>query len=521
MANRRLSMRKINEVLRLNWEKGFSARQIAKSCDIARSTVKDYLDRAQLNGFTWPLSDDLDDAAVERLLFPPAAHTDTDKRVMPSMKYLHQELKKKRVTLQLLWSEYKKGNPDGYQYSRFCERYHQWTGKLDVCLRQTYRAGEKLFVDYAGQTIPVTDSFSGKTREAYLFVATLGASNYTFAWASFSQDLPSWIDAHVRALEFFGAVPEIITPDNLLSGVTKPCYYEPDINPTYLDFSLHYGTVIIPARIKKPKDKAKVETAVKIAEMWILAALRNHTFFSLEELNKAVAEKLVEFNERKFKKMDGTRKSLFETIDKPAMKPLPLQAYEYAEWKKATVSIDYHITAADHYYSVPYQLIKERVDVRLTATTIEVLFKNNRVASHARSYEKWKHTTLPEHMPKSHQKYLEWTPSRIIAWAGKNGPHTETLISRIIESRRHPEQGFRSCLGVMRLAKHYSAERLEAACARALTLNACSYKYIKSILEKGLDKQPLLPAFDSVKPVLHYNLRGKEYYRQQQGVVHA
>ena len=440
---------------------------------------------------------------------------------MPSMKYLHQELKKKRVTLQLLWSEYKKGNPDGYQYSRFCERYHQWTGKLDVCLRQTYRAGEKLFVDYAGQTIPVTDSFSGKTREAYLFVATLGASNYTFAWASFSQDLPSWIDAHVRALEFFGAVPEIITPDNLLSGVTKPCYYEPDINPTYLDFSLHYGTVIIPARIKKPKDKAKVEAAVKIAEMWILAALRNHTFFSLEELNKAVAEKLVEFNDRKFKKMDGTRRSLFETIDKPTMKPLPLQAYEYAEWKKATVSIDYHITAADHYYSVPYQLIKERVDVRLTATTIEVLFKNNRVASHARSYEKWKHTTLPEHMPKSHQKYLEWTPSRIIAWAGKNGHHTGALVSRIIESRRHPEQGFRSCLGVMRLAKHYSPERLEAACTRALSLNACSYKHVKSILEKGIDKQPLPPVSDSVTPVIHYNIRGKDYYQQQEVAEHA
>ena len=292
-------------------------------------------------------------------------------------------------------------------------------------LRQTYRAGEKLFVDYAGQTIPITDSLTGKTRDAYLFVATLGASNYTFAWASFSQDLPSWINAHVRALKFFGAVPEIIVPDNLLSGITKPCYYEPDINPTYLDFSLHYGTVIIPARVRKPKGKAKVETAVKIAEMWILAALRNHTFFSLDELNKAIAEKLIESNDRKFKKMDGTRRSLFETIDKPAMKPLPLQSYEYAEWKKATVNIDYHITVDDHYYSVPYPLIKKRVDIRLTATTIEVLFKSNRVASHARSYEKWKHTTLPEHMPKSHQKYLEWTPSRIIVWAGKSGPIPE------------------------------------------------------------------------------------------------
>ena len=514
-------MRKINEVLRLRWEKGFSARQIAQSCDIARSTVKDYLDRAQLVGLTWPVPDDLNDAAVEQMLFPPVAHIEADKRVMPPMDYIQRELRRKGVTLQLLWYEYKRTNPDGYQYSQFCWRYHQWRGKLDVCLRQAYRAGEKLFVDYAGQTIPITDSLSGKTRDAYLFVATLGASNYTFARASFSQDLPSWISAHVRALDFFGAVPEMIIPDNLKSGVTKPCYYEPDINPTYLGMALHYGTVIIPARVAKPKDKAKVETAVKIAEMWILAALRNHTFFSLEELNKAVAEKLIEFNNRKFKKMEGSRRSLFETIDKPALKPLPIQAYEYAEWKKATVNIDYHITVDDHHYSVPYQLAKEQVDVCFTVGTVEILFKNKRVASHARSYEKWRHTTLVEHMPKSHQKYLEWTPSRIIAWAGKNGSHTGTMVSRIIESRRHPEQGFRSCLGVMRLAKHYSSERLEAACARALSLNACSYKHVKSILEKGLDKQPLSPASDSAVPVLHYNIRGKDYYQRMAAPIYV
>ena len=520
MANRRLSMRKIKEVLRLKWEKGLSAHQIAESCDISRSTVKDYLDKAQTRGITWPLPDDLDDAAVEHLLFPPVDRKDTNKRHMPPMDYIHRELKRKRVTLQLLWYEYKKTNPDGYQYSQFCERYRQWRGKLDVCLRQSYRAGEKLFVDYAGQTIPVTDSFFGTTREAYLFVATLGASNYTFASANFSQDLPSWISAHVKTLDYFGAVPEIIVPDNLLSGVTKPNYYEPDINPTYLDLSLHYGTVIIPARVRKPKDKAKVETAVKIAEMWILAALRNHTFFSLEELNKAISEKLIELNDRKFQKMEGSRRSLFETIDKPAMKPLPIRAYEYAEWKKATVNVDYHIAVDDHYYSVSYQLIKERVDVRLTTTTIEVLYKNNRIASHARSYDKWKHTTLPEHMPKSHQKFLEWTPSRIIAWAGKNGPHTQALVTRIIESRRHPEQGFRSCLGVMRLAKHFTEQRLEAACQRAISLNACSFKHVKSILENSIDKQPLIPACDSVKPIQHHNLRGKEYYLQQE-VGHA
>jgi len=516
MANRRLSMRKIKEVLRLKWEKGFSARQIAKSCDIARSTVKDYLNRAQLMGLAWPLPDDLDEAAVEHMLFPPAAHIDANKRPIPSMEDIHRDLKKKGVTLQLLWYEYKQANSDGYQYSQFCKCYHQWADKLDVCLRQTYRAGEKLFVDYAGQTIPVIDPVSGKTRDTWLFVAALGASNYTFAWASFSQDLPSWINAHVRALDFFGAVPEIIIPDNLKSGITKPCYYEPDINPTYHDMARHYGTVIIPTRVARPRDKAKVEAAVKIAEMWILAALRNHTFFSLEELNKAVAEKLVEFNNRKFKKMEGSRRILFETIDKPAMKPLPINAYEYAEWKKSTVNIDYHVEVDAHYYSVPYQLAKERVDVRLTAATMEVLFKNKRVASHARSYDKWQHTTLEEHMPKSHQKYLEWTPSRIITWAGKNGPSTQSLVSRILESRRHPEQGFRSCLGIMRLAKLYTPERLETACTRAFSLNACSYKHVKSILENGLENQPLPSTSDSVKPVYHYNIRGKDYYQQKE-----
>ena len=283
---------------------------------------------------------------------------------MPSLEYIHKELKKKGVTLQLLWYEYKQTNLEGYQYSQFCFLYHQWAGKLDTCLRQTYRAGEKLFVDYAGQTIPVQDQFTGKIREAQLFVATLGASNYTYVYASYSQDLPSWIKAHVNAFDFFGGVPEIIIPDNLKSGVTKPCYYEPDINPTYLDMAKHYGTAIIPARIRKPRDKAKVESAVGFAERWIIAALRNHTFFSLIELNKAIAEKLSELNNRSFQKMEGSRRSLFETIDKPALKQLPLSSYEYALWKKHRVNVDYHITVDDHHYSVPYQLVKEQVDVR-------------------------------------------------------------------------------------------------------------------------------------------------------------
>jgi len=513
MAAERLSMRTIREVLRLKWEQKLSNKRIAQSCNIARSTIKDYLARAKRAGVSWPLPPELDDSRLEALLYPVRTTELPEKRGVPSMEYMRTELAKKRVTLRLLWLEYKQANPEGYQYSQFCLLYQQWAAKLDVCLRQTYRAGEKLFVDYAGQTIPVVNPFSGKTKEASLFVAALGASSYTFAWASFSQELPSWIEAHVRAFSFFEGVVEILVPDNLRSGVTRPCYYEPDINPTYLEMARHYGTVVIPARVAKPKDKAKVESAVLFAERWILAALRNHTFFNLVELNKAIAEKLEEMNNRPFQKMNATRRSLFESVDRPALKPLPAVAYEYAEWKKARVNIDYHIEIEGHYYSVPYQLVKEQVDVRMTASTVEVLFKNNRVAAHPHSHHRGIHTTLTEHMPKAHQKYLEWTPSRIIHWASQNGPHTQDLVTRILEGRRHPEQGFRSCLGIMRLGKRFSSERLEAACARALILKAHSYRSVESILKNNLDAQELASATPG-KPILHDNIRGKEYYQE-------
>ena len=521
MAAERLSMRTIREVLRLKWEKGLSNKQISQSCHVARSTIRGYVFRAERKGLSWPLAPDLDDdGRLEALLFPSPSAESAEQRGPLDMGYIHKELTRKSVTLRLLWLEYKAANPDGYQYSQFCFHYHQWRGKLDVSLRQPHRAGEKLFVDYAGQTIPVMDPVSGQSREARLFIAALGASSYTFAWAAFSEDLPSWIEANVRALNFFGGVPEILVPDNLKSGVTKPCYYEPEINPTYHKFACHYGTVIIPARSLKPKDKAKVEAAVQIAERWILAALRNHTFFSIEELNRAIAEKLQDLNNRKFQKMDASRKSLYETVDRPALKPLPSVPYQYAECKKVRVNIDYHIGIDDHYYSVPYQLVKEQVEAWVTTTTVEVLFKNRRVAVHPRSGEKYKHTTLTEHMPKAHQKYLQWTPSRIMDWAGKNGPNTRDLASCIMESRKHPEQGFRSCLGIMRLGKRYSPERLEAACGRALFLKAYSYKSVESILKANLDKQALPESSSVEKPILHYNIRGREYYRQEEA-AHA
>lgn len=514
MAKRRLSMRKIKEVLRLRLENNCSVRQIAKSCDMGHSTVADYLSRIKEAKLSWPLPPDLDDNDLEALLYPSVTDNTPPKRQMPPMEYLFQELKKKGVTLQLLWHEYKQENPEGYQHSQFCDLYRRWVKKLDVSLKQKYTAGEKLFIDYAGQTIPIIDPSTGEVTEAQIFLATLGASNYTYAQASASQDLPSWINCHVNAFKFFGGVPQILVPDNLKSGVTKPCRYEPDINPTYLDLAQHYGATVIPARPGKPRDKAKVESAVLIAERWILAPLRNRTFFSISELNKAIAEKITEFNTRRFQKLDANRKQLFEKIDKPTLRPLPETPYEFAEWKKARVNIDYHIEVHHHYYSVPYQLRKEQVDVRITSRTIEILFKNRRVASHPRDYRPGAFTTLPEHMPKSHQKYLDWTPSRIIKWAAKNGPCTEKLISLVLESRTHPEQAYRSCLGIMRLVNRYTPQRLEAACTRAIRVKAYSYKTIDSILKKGLDQQiSLFDQTENTKTITHHNIRGEQYYQ--------
>jgi transposase len=513
MTKRRLSMRKIEEVLRLKWGHQLSNRQIANSCLISHTTVREYLDRARLAGLSWPLDPALDNTTLGSMLFPEKPALPSTQRTMPSMDYLFRELKRKGVTLQLLWYEYRQANPDGYQYSQFCYRYRQWVKKLDVTLRQEHRAGEKLFIDYAGQTVPIIDPATGECVEAQIFIAALGASSYTFAEASLAQDLPSWIRSHVHAFQFFGGVTQILVPDNLKSGITHPHRYEPDINPTYQDLAQHYQTTVIPARSGHPKDKAKVESAVLVAERWILAALRNHTFFSLAELNHCIAQKLTDLNTRKFQKLDATRKDLFDSVDKPALIALPPTPYEYAEWKKARVNIDYHVEVDRHYYSVPYQLVREQVDVRLTATTVEILFKNKRVASHQRSYRQGGFTTLPQHMPKSHQRYLEWTPSRIVRWAEKNGPNTKQLLSAILQSKTHPEQGFRSCLGIMRLTKSYSSDRLEAACSRALLIKAYSFKSVESILKKNLDQQTLLFDQDETdQSTPHSNVRGKNYY---------
>jgi transposase len=511
MAAERLTMRKTKEILRLHFGLGMSGRKIARSCNIARSTVADYILRAKAAGIGWPLPDAMDDATLDAKLFVTQGAKPSDK-AMPQMEEIHKELRKKGVTLQLLWVEYKQNNPDGYQYSRFCELYSRWAGTLDLSLRQEYHAGEKMFVDFAGTGVPITDPLTGEVRIAEIFVAVLGASNYTYAEAALSQDLPCWIDLHCNAFEYFTGAAHITIQDNLKSAVIKPCRYEPDITPAYQAMAEHYGTVIIPARVRKPKDKAKVETSVLLVTRWIIAALRHHIFFSLQELNDKIKELLVILNNKKFKKLNSTRRELFETLDRPSLKPLPVQRYQYADYKKARVHIDYHIEVEGHFYSVPHQLRGKEVEAWFNARTVEIIYKGNRVATHARSYQQGKFTTIPEHRPEAHKKYYEWTPARIINWAAQTGPETAALVENILCSRPHPEQGYRSCLGIISLGKKFSPERLEAACKRAVSIKAYSYKSVKSILKTGLDRQ-LSPERKEVIPTLyHDNIRGKEYY---------
>jgi transposase len=505
-------MRKIKEVLRLKWAQGLSNRQIAKACGIGRPTVGEYLRRAAEAGLAWPLPTDLDEATLERQLFPPPPSLPAQARGVPDWSLVHQELKRKGVTLFLLWQEYRETHAEGYQYSWFCDHYRAWQGKLDVVMRQDHHAGEKLFVDYAGQTIPVVDRYTGEIREAQIFVAVLGASNYTYAEATWTQGLADWIGSHRRTFAFLGGVPELVVPDNLRAGVSKAHRYEPDTNPTYQDMASHYGVAVLPARVRRPRDKAKVEAGVLVVERWILAALRRRTFFSLAELNAAIAGLLEKLNGRPFKKLPGCRRAHFEALDKPALRPLPGAPYVYAEWKKARVHIDYHVAIDGHYYSVPHALIKKQLDVRITQHTLECFYRGNRVASHRRSQQKGRHTTLPAHMPESHRQAGEWTPQRLSNWAAKTGPATEKLITTVLMSRRHPQQAYRSCLGILRLGKAYGDARLEGACQRALILGSHSYKSIESILKHRLDNKPLAEQQELALPEDHDNIRGPSYY---------
>lgn len=505
-------MRKLREVLRLALGTQMSDRMIGHSVSISHVTVGKYRRGAEEAGISSCDVEKMGDLELHRLLKVDPREGHKKDRPLPDWQWIHKELRKKGVTLLLLWEEYKAIYCDGYQLSQFYKLYEQWKKRLQVTLRQTHKAGEKMFVDYAGQTVPIIDRLTGQTREAQVFVAVLGASNYTYAEATWDQSLANWIGSHVRAFEFFGGVTEIVIPDNLKSGISKACRYEPDINPSYHEMSVHYDTVISPTRVRKPRDKAKVEVGVQVVERWILAALRNQQFFSLGELNRAIAQLLVKLNSRPFKKLDGSRLSWFETMEKEALKPLPQSRYVFSEWKNSRVNIDYHVELEKHYYSVSYQLVHEEMDIRYTATTVEIFHRGHRVTSHLRSYKQGHYTTKKEHMPKSHQMYLEWTPSRMIRWAKKTGEATAEVVEKIMQSKRHPELGYRACLGILRLGKRYTDERLEMASRRAIAIRSYSYKSIRSILENGLDRVPLPETKKGSTPIIHEHIRGKAYY---------
>jgi transposase len=473
------------------------------------------LGRAHAAGLAdWASVAGLSEAELESRLY---GRPRSGSRPVPDPLWLHTERQRKGVTLELLHHEYLEQHPDGYRYSQFCEHYRRWCKKRRLSMRQVHRAGEKLFVDYAGQKPKVVDRSTGEEREVELFVAAFGASSYTYAEATETQRVADFIGSHSRALAYFGGVPELVIPDQLKSGVTRACRYEPGIQRSYEEWSRHVGTTLLPARPKKPRDKATVEVAVQVVERWILARIRHETFFSLGALNRRIAELLEELNGRTMRAYGQSRRERFDAIDRPALRPLPPEAFELAEWKHARVNLDYHVEFDRRYYSVPYPLVHEEVEIRATGTSLEVFLKGERVALHVRPtyYAPGGFSTKPEHMPKSHRKHLEWTPTRLIAWGESVGPKTGALIESILEHRPHPEQGYRSCLGILRLEKQYGNERLEAACERAVLVRARSYRHVQSILKNGLDRMP--PTTKSAPtqralPLTHENVRGGDYY---------
>jgi transposase len=516
MPAKRLSMRKTKEILRLRWGQGLSLRETGLSCGVGPSTVHEVVARATAAGLSWPLPEDLDEAALEGRLYPPPAGRRD--RALPNLQHIYRELTRRGVTLELLWQEYRQQHgAQGYGYSRFCDLYREWRGQLDVVMRQEHAAGEKLFVDFAGMTMEVVDASTGVVSQYPIFVAALGASSFTYVEACEGQDKHSWIEAHIHTYEYIGGVTAITVPDNLKAAVTRPDLYEPDLNPAYREMAEHYDTTVIPARVRHPRDKAKVENAVQQVERWVLAPLRHQTFFSRAELNRAIHERLDWLNDRPFSRLDGSRHSWWRDLDRPALRPLPVTRFELPEWKvNVGVNIDYHFEFDFHCYSVPYQLVGHRIDVRATTHIVEAFHKGRRVASHLRSRKRGGFTTDPAHRPASHRRYAEWTPSRLIRWAEKIGPQTAAVVEEILRRKPHPEQGFRSSLGLIRLSKRYGSERLEAACYRARAIASPSYRSVRSILKNGLEQQPLPLITVHTAPIDHENIRGAEYYHAKE-----
>jgi len=517
MAQKRLSVRKIREILRLHFAEACSLREIGQSVGQSPSVVHDCLARHKASGLGWPLPEQLDDVELETRLYraPDAIGSCPVRLAEPDYEYLRRELFRKGVTLMLLWQEYKQAQGDrAYQYSRFCDLYRRWAKPLGAVMHHEHKAGDKVFVDWSGDGIPIVDRVTGEISEAPLFVAVLGASGYCFAKAAPSRAKEHWLRLHNEMLEHFEGVPAAVVPDNEKTGVTSPCRYDPELNVAYQAWAEHYATTVIPTRPRKPRDKAMVENAVLNAQRWIVASLRNHTFFSVEQANEAIEDKLTEYNERKLQHGNSSRRQLWESIDRPALRPLAVQRFEPFESAHKTLQIDYHLIVEEHHYSAPYIYIGHKLEVRWTASVVEIFLARRRIAVHARSYQKWGWTTCREHRPEHHNAQADWSVERMVRWANKTGPCAGQVATQIFGAHRHYERGLRSCLGLMRLEKTCGADRLEAACRRALDLGSASYRTVCWILKQGADRLPIAGAASSTahQLPLHENIRGPEYY---------
>lgn len=513
MPAERVSMRKIREVLRLYYDFGFSTRRIAGQVGIGDSTVTKYLARFRASGLNWPLPEDLGDRELERRLFPVTPSTPARERPLPDWAWVHRELHRRGVTLSLVWQEYREANPDGLGFTAFCMHYRAWARRLPRRMRQRHRAGEKMFVDYAGQTVPVSDPVTGVDHPAQVFIAVMGASSLTYAEASWSQALPDWLASHANAFAFLGGVPAEVVCDNLKAGVTVPDRYAPRANATYGQLAAHYGTVITPTRVRKPRDKAKVEVGVQVVERWILARLRHRRFFSLAELNAAIRELIDEVNGRIMRHMGESRGSLFARLDAPELGALPRTPYRHADVRFRTVGRDYHVTAGHHAYSVPHQLVGAQVEIHVGYDDVEIFHDGRRVAAHVRSAERGGHTTQWAHMPPSHRTYAGWSYDRARTEAAAIGPATTAVIEETIHARERPDHVLRSCAGILRLAETYGRGRLEVACSRAREIGTPSYNSLKSMLCRGLETTPVAPAAAPPVNDNHANVRGARYYR--------
>ena len=516
MPTPRVTMQQLKECFRLKFECALSHERIARTLGLSKGVIGKYVSRAQALGLTWATLATWDEAQIKaRLCLPTPAVRGV--RASMDLPWVHRELRRKGVTLQLLWQEYREAHLDAptYQYTQFCQHYGDYAHSLRRSMRQVHRAGEKLFIDFAGPTVGIVNPDTGELRRAHIFVAVLGASNYTYACATDAETQSDWLRGLTQALQFIGGVPALVVPDNPRALIARPDRYEPELNRAAQACAAHYGVAILPARPRKPKDKSKVEVGVQIVERWILARLRHQTFFSLAALNHAIAALLTDLNARAFKKLDGNRLTWFEAIDRPALLPLPERPFEIAQFKFCTVNIDYHVEIDAHYYSVPHALVRKRLEARITDYTVEILHGGKRIASHARSRLRGGYTTIAEHMPASHRAHREWSPARFLRWSEEIGTATAQLVEHLLTDKPHPEMGYRSCLGLLSLARNFGAPRLEAACVRAIASGARTRRSVLSILQRGLDQQPLpnaQPQADWISPA-HENLRGPAYYR--------